>query len=65
MLGLIILGVPETYHPVLLRYKALKLRKETGDEMWKTPIEVMQRSILQTIVRSCYRLFFFFFFCVR
>ena len=57
MLGLIILGVPETYHPVLLRSKAITLRKETGDERWKAPIEVMQRSMLQTILRSCYRPF--------
>ena len=57
MLGLITLCVPETYHPVLLRHKAVKLRKETGDERWKAPIEVTQRSILQTILRSCYRPF--------
>lgn len=57
MLGLIILGVPETYHPVLLRHKAAKLRKETGDDKWKAPIEVMQRSIPQTVLRSCYRPF--------
>lgn len=57
MLGLITLGVPETYHPVLLRHKAAKLRKETGDSKWKAPIEVMQRSILQTVLRSCYRPF--------
>ena len=57
MLGLITLGVPETYHPVLLRHKAAKLRKETGDMRWKAPIEVMQRSISQTILRSCYRPF--------
>ena len=57
MLCLIALGVPETYHPVLLRHKAEKLRKETGNEQWKAPIEVMQRSIPQTILRSCYRPF--------
>lgn len=57
MLGLITLCVPETYHPVLLRHKAAKLRKDTGDQRWKAPIEVMQRSILQTILRSCYRPF--------
>ena len=57
MLGLIVLGVPETYHPVILRHKAEKLRKETGDDRWKAPIEVMQRSIPQTILRSCYRPF--------
>lgn len=57
MLCLIAVGVPETYHPVLLRQKAEKLRKETGNEQWKAPIEVMQRSIPQTILRSCYRPF--------
>ena len=57
MLGLICLGVPETYHPVILRHKAERLRKETGDDRWKAPTEVMQRSIPQTILRSCYRPF--------
>ena len=57
MLGLICFGVPETYHPVILRHKAERLRKETGDDRWKAPIEVMQRSIAQTILRSCYRPF--------
>ncbi len=57
MLGLIAAFVPETYHPVLVRRKAIKLRRETGDERWKAPIEVMQRSILPTILRSCYRPF--------
>lgn len=57
MLALITLCVPETYQPVLLRHKAANLRKGTGDERWKAPIEVMQRSIPQTILRSCYRPF--------
>ena len=57
MLGFICLGVPETYHPVILRHKAERLRKETGDDRWKAPIEIMQRSISQTILRSCYRPF--------
>jgi multidrug resistance protein len=39
MLASIICFVPETYHPVLLRNKARKLRKETGDERWKAPLE--------------------------
>ncbi len=57
MLALIAAFVPETYHPVLLRRKAIKLREETGEQRWKAPIEVMQRSITQTITRSCYRPF--------
>ncbi len=39
--------VPETYHPVLLRNKARLLRKETGDERYKSPIEILDRSILK------------------
>lgn len=39
MLASIALFVPETYHPVLLRNKARKLRKETGEERWRAPME--------------------------
>lgn len=49
--------VPETYHPVLLRNKARRLRKETGDERYKAPIERMDRSVTRTVIRSCYRPF--------
>lgn len=49
--------VPETYHPVLLRNKARRLRKETGDERYQAPIERMDRSVVQTVIRSCYRPF--------
>ncbi|GAD99243.1 MFS transporter [Paecilomyces variotii No. 5] len=55
VLGLIVLFVPETYHPVLLRRKAQRLRKETGDDRWTAPIEKMKRSVLQTVLRSLYR----------
>ncbi|KAJ5585410.1 uncharacterized protein N7459_005210 [Penicillium hispanicum] len=51
----IIFIVPETYHPVLLRRKAQRLRKETGDDRWRAPIEKMQRSVAQTVLRSMYR----------
>ncbi|MCJ1395277.1 hypothetical protein MMC18_008161 [Xylographa bjoerkii] len=57
MLALVIFLVPETYHPVLLRNKARKLRKDTGDARWQAPIEVMDRSISRTILRSCTRPF--------
>ncbi|KAJ6141653.1 hypothetical protein N7470_010043 [Penicillium chermesinum] len=51
----VIFFVPETYHPVLLRRKAQKLRKETGDDRWIAPIEKMNRSVAQTVLRSMYR----------
>ncbi|KAF2814504.1 MFS general substrate transporter [Mytilinidion resinicola] len=53
----IIIFVPETYMPVLLRREARKIRKESGDDRWYAPIEKMDRSIAQTILRSCYRPF--------
>ncbi len=57
MLALIIVFVPETYHPVLLRRKARWVRENTGNENWQAPIERMDRSIAQTIIRSIYRPF--------
>lgn len=35
----IIFTLPETYAPVILKKKAQKLRKETGDDRWYAPIE--------------------------
>jgi multidrug resistance protein len=54
--------VPETYAPVLLRRKAIKLRKETGDDRWKAPIEIMNRSVAKTVLWSCVRPFQLLFF---
>jgi multidrug resistance protein len=56
-LGFIALLVPETYHPVLLRNKAQKIRKETGDERWRAPMEKMDKSIPKTIANSLLRPF--------
>jgi MFS family permease len=54
-LAMIFLLVPETYHPVLLRNKARKLRKETGDERWRAPMEKTNKSIPRTIGYSLLR----------
>ncbi|KAI9696910.1 MAG: hypothetical protein M1820_007985 [Bogoriella megaspora] len=56
-LGLLIFFVPETYHPVLLRKKAAKLRKETGNNAWYAPIEIMDKSLWKTVLWSCIRPF--------
>lgn len=61
-LALIVLFVPETYHPVLLRNKARMLRKETGDANWIAPIEKLSRSIPKTVLWSCIRPFQLLFF---
>jgi len=54
---LIFFLVPETYHPVLLRRKAIKLRAETGNPAWHAPIERMNKSLVKTILWSCIRPF--------
>lgn len=56
-LALIVLFVPETYHPVLLRQKARKLREQTGEPRWKAPIEKLDRSVARTVMWSCIRPF--------
>ena len=53
----IIFLVPETYHPVLLRKKAIRLREETGNPAWRAPIEKMNKSVLRTVLWSCIRPF--------
>ncbi|TRX92787.1 hypothetical protein FHL15_006193 [Xylaria flabelliformis] len=53
----IILFAPETYHPIKLREKARQLRKETGDERWKAPMEKSTKSIPRTIALSLMRPF--------
>ncbi|KFY01606.1 hypothetical protein O988_02651, partial [Pseudogymnoascus sp. VKM F-3808] len=54
---LIILFVPETYHPVLLRNKARKIRADTGDDRYKAPMELSTKSIPHEIRISLYRPF--------
>ncbi|PHH78535.1 hypothetical protein CDD82_3002 [Ophiocordyceps australis] len=53
----VVFWVPETYHPILLRNKARKLRKETGDERWIAPTERKQKSLPRAIGRSLLRPF--------
>ncbi|GKZ24998.1 hypothetical protein AbraCBS73388_012022 [Aspergillus brasiliensis] len=54
---LVIIFVPETYAPVLLRNRARKLRQDTGDDRWMATIEKLDRSVLQTVLHSLYRPF--------
>lgn len=41
--------MPETLAPVLLRRKAAKLRKETGDENYQTLEELQRRPLSETL----------------
>ncbi|RSL67627.1 hypothetical protein CEP53_002882 [Fusarium sp. AF-6] len=53
----IIFFAPETYHPILLRAKARKLRKETGNDAYQAPMENTTKSIRTTLKLSLLRPF--------
>lgn len=55
-IGLILL-VPETYIPVILKQKAQRVRKETGEPKYYAPIERTNKSLIQALVISCYKPF--------
>jgi len=50
----LIFFVPETYEPVILKRKAQRLRKKTGDDRYYAPIERQQKSLSRMILLSCY-----------
>lgn len=58
---LIVFVVPETYAPVLLRNKARKLRSDTGDDKYMAKIEMVEKSIARTVLKSLYRPFLILF----
>ncbi|KAK6458220.1 multidrug resistance protein 10 [Scheffersomyces xylosifermentans] len=55
LLILVVLFVPETYEPVLLRKKAKRMRKETGDDRYFAPIERANVSLYDSVVVSSKR----------
>lgn len=61
LLVAVALFVPETYHPVLLRDRARRMRRETGDDRWVAPMErgaaATRRSIAASVSRSLLRPF--------
>ena len=61
-LALITFLIPETYAPVLLRRRAQRLRKETGNTKWQAGIEKLDRTITKTVMWSCIRPFQLLFF---
>ncbi|KAF4236890.1 hypothetical protein CNMCM8980_002709 [Aspergillus fumigatiaffinis] len=53
----IVFLVPETYHPVVLRNKACKMRADTSDDRWYAPMEKSAKSIPRTVGLSLLRPF--------
>jgi MFS family permease len=52
MLALLIAFVPETFNPELLRRRAGRLRKGTGEERWIAPMEKLNRTFLEALKKS-------------
>ncbi|KAF8060262.1 major facilitator superfamily domain-containing protein [Lyophyllum atratum] len=49
--------VPETYVPVLLKRKAARLRKSTGNPAYWAPLDKEDKHLFMAIVVSCYKPF--------
>lgn len=54
--------LPETYAPIILKRKAERRRKETGDDRWFAPIEMKKESIprrIQSILAKPFKMIFY------
>lgn len=57
VLTIVVLFQPETYGPILLKWKAEHLRRLTGDERYRGAIEIRKVPLIWRLVRSLYRPF--------
>ncbi|PIG84234.1 MFS transporter [Aspergillus arachidicola] len=57
VLGLVVLSQPETYSPLLLKWKARHLRQLTGDPRYQSKLDLDRTSLLSRIVTACGRQF--------
>ncbi|KAJ5172105.1 hypothetical protein N7492_004698 [Penicillium capsulatum] len=55
LLALVVLFLPETYSPVLLYWKAEQLRRLTGDDRYRAPIEFKRVSLGNRLAHALYR----------
>jgi len=57
VLTLVVLFLPETFPPILLKWKAAHLRSITGEQRYKAEVEVRQESFMTRLGRALYRPF--------
>ncbi|KAI9725652.1 MAG: hypothetical protein M1828_002937 [Chrysothrix sp. TS-e1954] len=57
VLGLVVFFQPETYTPIILKWKAAHLRRLTGDDRYCADIEIRQESLFTRIRVALYRPF--------
>jgi len=52
-----VLFQPETYAPILLKWKAAQLRQLTGDDRYKAEVEIRDVTFIKRLGRALYRPF--------
>lgn len=57
IMALIVLFQPETYGPLLLKWKAVHLRKATGDRRYRSEMDIEKIALLSRITNACIRQF--------
>ena len=57
VLALVLLCQPETYAPILLKWKAAHLRELTGDPRYRAEVEIREDTFLHRIKKALYRPF--------
>jgi MFS family permease len=57
ILVIVVLFQPETYAPILLKWKAAHLRELTGDDRYRAEIEIREETFLHRIRKALYRPF--------
>ncbi|KAB8201350.1 major facilitator superfamily domain-containing protein [Aspergillus parasiticus] len=57
VMGLILLLQPETYGPLLLKWRAAHLRQVTGDKRYRSDMDVQKIALFERILGACKRQF--------
>lgn len=57
VMGTVILFQPETYSPLLLKWKARQLRLRTGDKRFHAEMELEKTALLSRMAGACFRQF--------
>jgi multidrug resistance protein len=57
VLGIIVFLQPETFPPILLKWKAQHLRELTGDERYRAELEIRSETFMQRLGTALYRPF--------
>lgn len=60
VLSLVVLLLPETYAPVLLKWKAAHLREMTGDVRFRAEVELRETTLARRLLQAVYRPFLMF-----